>query len=72
MLIPSVSCQRLSCSGKDEVLCLNAFEIKVKCKIKGFLFLKCFSLFAVECLIKQSASPPLSFPLTVMIPLPGG
>lgn len=54
MLIPSVSCQRLSCSGKDEVLCFECFSLnksQVQNK-KAFLFLKCFFfflLFAVKC-----------------------
>lgn len=49
-LIPSVSCWRLSCSSEDEVLCLDAFEIKVKCKIKGF-----FQFSIVFCRLLQSA-----------------
>lgn len=43
MLIPSVSCQRLSCSSEDEVLCLNAFEIKSQVQNKRlFQFLNVF------------------------------
>lgn len=51
MLVPSVSCPRLTRRGKDEVLCSNAFEIKVKCKIKGFFHL----LNVFRCFFLQSA-----------------
>lgn len=73
MLISPVSCQRLTHSGKDEVLCLNAFgRKKFKCKIKGFSFIKHFVSFLAECSIKRSASPPRSSPPTATVQIPGG
>lgn len=74
MLISPVSCQRLTHSGKDEVLCLNAFgrKKKFKCKIKGFSFIKHFVSFLAECSVKRSASPPRSSPPTATVQIPGG